>query len=42
MLILAGTFAYSFNAIGIILQEMNLNENILKLKQLLLFNYLRT
>lgn len=30
MLILAGTFAYSFNAIGMILQEMNMNSNFLK------------
>ena len=30
MLVLSGTFAYSFNAIGMILSDMNLNSNSLK------------
>jgi len=32
MLLLSGTFAYTFNAIGMILEEINMNSNSLKLK----------
>ena len=41
MLCLAGTFAYSFNAIGMILIEMNMNSNQLKAQIRDLNHYLK-